>query len=96
MGKDPFCHVYTPSFEIPWELQHLISGNAGQVEFEQDGFEVHKDNVVIVAEAVHEFNRILSLIHYPTEEEAALPQLPNEAVKSREFKTKFTPQTKRQ
>ncbi|CAI2179226.1 5312_t:CDS:2 [Funneliformis geosporum] len=35
-------------------------------EFEQ---EVHKDDVVIVAEAAHEFNRILSLMHYPSEEE---------------------------
>ncbi|RIA88311.1 hypothetical protein C1645_826576 [Glomus cerebriforme] len=33
------------------------------------GFEVHKDDVAIVAEAMHEFNRILSLTHYPSEEE---------------------------
>ncbi|CAG8726861.1 12200_t:CDS:2 [Gigaspora margarita] len=29
------------------------------VEFEQNGFEVHKDDIVVVAEAVHEFNRYL-------------------------------------
>ncbi|RIB05932.1 hypothetical protein C2G38_2047201 [Gigaspora rosea] len=52
-----------------WELQHLIPGNAGYVEFERDGFECHKDDVVTVAEATHEFNRILSLAHNPSEEE---------------------------
>ncbi|RIB03771.1 hypothetical protein C2G38_2122302 [Gigaspora rosea] len=84
--------LHNLKFLPTWELQHLISGNAGRgssrsdfaavtnnqddrqfafflVEFENGGFEVHKDNVVVVAEAVHEFNRILSLIHYPTEEE---------------------------
>jgi hypothetical protein len=155
------------------------------IEFEQGGFEVHKDDVVIVAEATHEFNRILSLMHYPSEEEinklclhiglvngsrirlgklmpvfdqstliyvyddevlsfnlqtkdeeaniesalqlvvylretvcmdgmriryllnrypakfnydlkAALPKLPNEAIKSRKYNTKFTPRSKRQ
>ncbi|CAG8810733.1 8723_t:CDS:2 [Cetraspora pellucida] len=109
------------------------------VEFENNGFEVHKDSVVVIAEAVHEFNRLLSFIH-PTEEEqqssliyvhddvlsfnlmgpdigknienalrlttqpvmlnydliTALPETPREAVKSREYKTKFTPQTKRE
>ncbi|KAF0552563.1 ran-binding protein 10 [Gigaspora margarita] len=39
------------------------------VEFERDGFECHKDDVVIVAEATYEFNRILSLAHSPSEEE---------------------------
>lgn len=29
------------------------------VEFEQNGFEVHKDDIVVIAEAVHEFNRII-------------------------------------
>lgn len=200
--------LHNLKFLPTWELQHLISGNAGRgssrsdfaavtnnqddqqfafflVEFENGGFEVHKDNVVVVAEAVHEFNRILSLVHYPTEDEinnmclhtglvngttihlstlrpvydqkrtaliyineeiltlnlnnidvennignalrlatylretvcasgdiigsllnrepikfdydlrAALPKLPREAVKPREFKTKFTPQDKR-
>ncbi|CAG8624491.1 18882_t:CDS:2, partial [Racocetra persica] len=38
------------------------------VEFEQNGFEVHKDDIVVIAEAVHEFNRILSLMHYPEKE----------------------------
>ncbi|CAG8836003.1 19470_t:CDS:2, partial [Gigaspora margarita] len=146
--------LYNLKFLPTWELQHLISENAGRV---------HKDNVVVVTEAVHEFNKILSLVHYPTEDEinniwlhtaliyineeiltlnlnnidvennvgnalrlatylretvcasgdiirsllnrepikfdydlrAVLPKLPREAVKPREFKTKFTPQDKR-
>ncbi|CAG8836636.1 20761_t:CDS:1, partial [Racocetra persica] len=84
--------LHNSKFHPTWELQHLISGNAGRgssrsdfaavvnnqdglqftfflVEFEKNGFEIHKDNVVIIAEAVYELNRILSLIHYPTEEE---------------------------
>ncbi|CAG8780744.1 16429_t:CDS:2, partial [Cetraspora pellucida] len=75
-----------------WELQHLVSGNAGHgsarsdfaaivnnnndiqfpfflVEFERNGLEVHKDEIVIVSEAAHEFNRILSSMHYPSENE---------------------------
>ncbi|CAG8696575.1 6599_t:CDS:2, partial [Cetraspora pellucida] len=75
-----------------WELQHLVSGNAGHglarsdfaaivnnnndvqfpfflVEFERNGFEIHKDEIVIVSKAAHEFNRILSLMHYPSENE---------------------------
>ncbi|CAG8496475.1 7540_t:CDS:2 [Funneliformis caledonium] len=39
------------------------------VEFEQAGFEIHKDEVVVVAELAYEFNRILSQMHYPTEME---------------------------
>ncbi|RIB21200.1 hypothetical protein C2G38_2177350 [Gigaspora rosea] len=39
------------------------------MEFEQHGFEVHIDDIVIVAEAAYEFNRILSLMHYPSEKE---------------------------
>ncbi|CAG8690919.1 24503_t:CDS:2 [Cetraspora pellucida] len=36
------------------------------VKFGNNGFE---DSVVVVAEAVYEFNRLLSFIHHPTEEE---------------------------
>ncbi|CAG8725603.1 5786_t:CDS:2, partial [Racocetra fulgida] len=39
------------------------------VEFERNGFECHKDNIVAIAEATHEFNRILSLAHDPSEDE---------------------------
>ncbi|CAG8763720.1 4911_t:CDS:2, partial [Racocetra persica] len=39
------------------------------IEFEQNGFEVHKDEIVAVFEAAHEFNRILSLGDYQTEDE---------------------------
>ncbi|CAG8488762.1 1850_t:CDS:2, partial [Scutellospora calospora] len=40
-------------FLSTWELQHLISRSASQVEFEKDSFEVHKDKVVVIAEAVY-------------------------------------------
>ncbi|CAG8626865.1 5812_t:CDS:2, partial [Diversispora eburnea] len=39
------------------------------VEFERGGFEIHKDNVVVVSEAVYEFNRILTLANNLSEEE---------------------------
>ncbi|CAG8453436.1 8769_t:CDS:2 [Diversispora eburnea] len=39
------------------------------VEFERDGFEIHKDNIVVVSEAVYELNRILALAHNLSEEE---------------------------
>jgi hypothetical protein len=39
------------------------------VEFEQAGFETHKDEVVIIAELTHEFNRILAHMYYPSEVE---------------------------
>ncbi|CAG8682426.1 2041_t:CDS:2 [Cetraspora pellucida] len=39
------------------------------VEFERGGFEIHKDNLVVVSEAVYEFNRILALAHDLSEEE---------------------------
>lgn len=39
------------------------------VEFESDGFEIHKDNIAVVSEAVYELNRILALAHNLSEEE---------------------------
>ncbi|RUS14167.1 hypothetical protein BC937DRAFT_94251 [Endogone sp. FLAS-F59071] len=39
------------------------------VEFENNGFDVHKDDIVVVAEAAHKFNRILSLGHDLLEDE---------------------------
>ena len=39
------------------------------MEFENNGFEMHKDDVVAVAEAAHELNRILSLGHDLSEDE---------------------------
>ncbi|CAG8449158.1 10053_t:CDS:2 [Funneliformis caledonium] len=37
------------------------------VEFVTSRFEIHKDEVVVVAELAYEFNRILSQMHHPTE-----------------------------
>ncbi|KAF0526874.1 hypothetical protein F8M41_013920 [Gigaspora margarita] len=39
------------------------------IEIEQNGFEVHKDEIVAVSEAAHEFNRILSLGGYQSDDE---------------------------
>ncbi|CAG8496296.1 5607_t:CDS:2 [Ambispora gerdemannii] len=39
------------------------------IEFERGGFEIHKDNIVVVSEAVYELNRILALAHNLSEEE---------------------------
>ncbi|CAG8752897.1 6088_t:CDS:2, partial [Dentiscutata erythropus] len=60
------------------------------VDFEREGFEIHKDNIVVVTETVYELNHILTLAYSLLEE-----KLPNEAVKSRDCDTKYTPLTKR-
>ncbi|CAG8477322.1 6122_t:CDS:1, partial [Cetraspora pellucida] len=39
------------------------------VEFETDGFLVHKDKIVVVAEAAFEYNRILTAVYYLSEDE---------------------------
>ncbi|CAG8782777.1 15375_t:CDS:2, partial [Gigaspora margarita] len=57
------------------ESKKKLSIIAFVVEFERDGFEHHKDDVVIVAEAIHEFNQILSLVHNLLEEEVNQTQL---------------------
>ncbi|CAI2189934.1 16770_t:CDS:2, partial [Funneliformis geosporum] len=57
--------LHDANFVPVWELHHLISGNS----VKRNGHEIHKDNIVVVAEAVYEFNRILSLSQNPSEEE---------------------------
>ncbi|CAG8627870.1 8372_t:CDS:2 [Ambispora gerdemannii] len=39
------------------------------VEFETDGFSVHKDEIVVAAEAAFEYNRILAAAHHLSEDE---------------------------
>lgn len=39
------------------------------VEFETDGFSVHKDEMVVAAEAAFEYNRFLTAAYYLTEDE---------------------------
>nr|CAG8528213.1 10715_t:CDS:10 [Entrophospora candida] len=60
--------LHDANFVPVWELHHLIPGNSGEGSA-RDGFEIHKDNIVVVAGAAYEFNRILSLSHDPSEEE---------------------------
>ncbi|CAG8535055.1 1603_t:CDS:2 [Ambispora gerdemannii] len=62
--------LHNPKFVPIWEFHNLIPGDGGRGSaksgFSAIGrFEVHKDDVVIVAEATHEFNRM----HYPSDEE---------------------------
>jgi hypothetical protein len=44
-------------------------------EFESDGFAVHKDTVAVVAEAAFEYNRILAVAYYLSEDEVNATRL---------------------
>ncbi|CAG8734852.1 41862_t:CDS:2, partial [Gigaspora margarita] len=47
----------------------FYSSTPCRVEFETDGFSVHKDEMVVAAEAAFEYNRFLTAAYYLTEDE---------------------------
>ncbi|CAG8684497.1 17008_t:CDS:2 [Cetraspora pellucida] len=83
------------NFNPIWEFHHQIPGNSGRdlydptLHFEVGGVQVHKDFAVIVAEAAHTLNRILSTQFINRKDlvrkwklYSRLPILPSEAEKS--------------
>ncbi|KAG9300893.1 hypothetical protein G9A89_015349 [Geosiphon pyriformis] len=71
--QDTFL-IGSESIDTNWEYQHQIPGNSRKDSARSDftaanGFTIHKDEMVVIAETIFEYNKFLATAPYTTEAE---------------------------